>query len=303
MKKILPLILLGLLCARAALSATAPAAAFTRTEDVVYGRKFGTALTLDVFRPEKPNGGAILFMVSGGWVSNHASISANGATYQPFLSRGYTVFAICHGSQPRFTIPEIAEDIFRAARFIRFNAAKFGVDPQRFGVTGTSSGGHLSLILGLKGGPGKSDAKDPIDRESAAVQAVACFCPPTDFNNWTRAGDNEVLPADWVTKYKPAWGPQGETAEGRYAFSQEWSPIQFVSAKMPPTLVIHGDSDKTVPIYQAEAFAAAAKAAGGIEKLVVRPGKDHNWPEMGADREQFADWFDQYLKAPTTSVR
>src|SRR5436190_22311435 len=82
---------------------------FTRTEDVVYGRKFGVALTLDVIQPAKPNGYAIIYMVSGGWKSNHDSI--NPKTYAPYLDRGYTMFAVCHGCQPRFTIPEIREDV------------------------------------------------------------------------------------------------------------------------------------------------------------------------------------------------
>jgi len=112
----------------------APVADFTRTEDVVYGRKFGVALTLDVIQPAKPNGYGIVYMVSGGWRSSHDSI--NPKTYAPYLERGYTVFAVCHGCQPRFTIPEIREDVERAVRFIRFNAAKWSVKPDALGVTG-----------------------------------------------------------------------------------------------------------------------------------------------------------------------
>ena len=89
---------------------------FKRTEDVIYGRKFGTALTLDVFQPVKTNGCAVLFMVSGGFFSSHEAI--NAAFFKAFLDRGYTVFAIVHGSQPKFTIPEIIQDIQRAVRFI-----------------------------------------------------------------------------------------------------------------------------------------------------------------------------------------
>src|SRR5207237_6277483 len=68
---------------------------YKRTEDLIYGRKFGTALTLDVFQPEKPNGAAIIFMVSGGFFSSHEAV--NGGSYRPFLKRGYTVFAVVHG--------------------------------------------------------------------------------------------------------------------------------------------------------------------------------------------------------------
>ena len=73
---------------------------FRRTEDVIDGRKFGTALTLDVFQPRPANGVGIVFMVSGGWVSSHEAI--NAAFLRPLLNRGYTVFAVVHGSQPKF---------------------------------------------------------------------------------------------------------------------------------------------------------------------------------------------------------
>src|SRR5262245_56936158 len=110
-----------------ALIASSDAADFKRTEDVIYGRKDGTALTLDVFQPSNPNRCAVLFMVSGGFFSSHDAI--NVKSYMPFLERAYTVFAVVHGSQPRFIIPEIEQDIHRAVRFIRHNAARWGFDP------------------------------------------------------------------------------------------------------------------------------------------------------------------------------
>src|SRR3954470_18549400 len=83
-----------------ALSISAAEMPVKRTEDVIYGRKFGTALTLDVFTPENQNGAAVIFMVSGGWSSAHEAININ--FYRAFLDRGYTVFAVVHGSQPRY---------------------------------------------------------------------------------------------------------------------------------------------------------------------------------------------------------
>jgi acetyl esterase/lipase len=269
---------------------------FTRTADVIYGRKFGTALILDVFQPEKANGAGVLYLMSGGWVSNHSTPNARG--FEAFLARGYTVFTVWHGSQPKYVVPEIIEDIHRAARFVRANARRFGIDPQRIGVTGTSSGGHLSLLLATMGGPGKPDARDPIDRESSAVQAAAVFCPPTDFANWTQAGDDRMIANPIAPQYDGAWAPRSATREGREQLWRDWSPIRFVKAGTPPIFIIHGDVDRTVPLYQAKAFEAAVKAAGGIAQLVVREGKDHTWPEMPADRSQFADWFDRHLRAP-----
>jgi acetyl esterase/lipase len=72
-------------------AAETPDRTFTRTEDVIYGRAFGTALTLDVFRPEQPNGLGVIYVVSGGWYSAHEFITPKVA--QPLLNHGYTVFA------------------------------------------------------------------------------------------------------------------------------------------------------------------------------------------------------------------
>ena len=272
------------------------AADFKRTEDIVYGRKFGTALTLDVIQPEKPNGAGIIFMVSGGFFSSHEAI--NPGYYKPLLDHGYTIFAVVHGSQPRFIIPEIIEDVQRASRFIHVNAAKWGVDPDKLGVTGGSAGGHLSLTLGTRGGPGKATAKDPVDRASSAVAAVACFFPPTDFANWGAPGDDGVGFGTTI-QFKPAFGPRSDTAERRQALSKEISPIHFIHSNMPPTLITHGDADKLVPIYQAQIFEKRALEFGNTVKVIVKPGKDHGWPGMDKDMEVFAQWFDTHLLGKT----
>src|SRR5947209_7833919 len=94
----------------ASIPALADEPPFTRTQDVIYGRKDGMALTMDVFRPGKaPNGAGVIVVVSGGFLSSHDAIIP--ALYLPLLDRGYTVFAVVHGSQPRYTIPEIILDM------------------------------------------------------------------------------------------------------------------------------------------------------------------------------------------------
>jgi acetyl esterase/lipase len=292
--KILPhLLALVLLTGVFSLRAQTPSADFTRTEDVVYGRKFGVALTLDVVQPAKPNGFGIISIVSGGWRSSHDSI--NPKNYAPYLDRGYTVFAVCHGCQPKFAIPEIAEDLHRAVRFIRHNAARWNVNPDHLGVTGGSAGGHLSLTIGTKGGPGNPDAKDPIDRESSAVQAVACFYPPTDFLNYGAPGEDAVG-AGLLKDLKAAFAFGPDTPEGHQQLGKEISPIYFITPQMPPTLIIHGDADKRVPIQQSESFVQHATEAGAIAHLIVKPAAGHGWPDQAPDVAILADWFDQYLR-------
>jgi len=265
---------------------------FQRTE-VIYGRKFGTALTLDVFRPEQANGCSLLFMVSGGFFSSHEAI--NVAFLKPFLDRGYTVFAVVHGSQPKFTIPEIVQDIHRAVRFVRHEAATYGVDPRQFGIIGASAGGHLSLTLATQGGPGKSDASNPVDRESSAVQAVACFFPPTDFLNYGQPGEDAVG-VGTLKDFKPAFGPGDDTAAGSQKLGKEISPLYYVTSNLPQTLLLHGSADKLVPIQQAETFVEKARSAGATARLVVKEGKLHGWPEIIDDLSLCADWFDEHLR-------
>lgn len=124
----------------------------------------------------------------------------------PFLARGYTVFAAVHGSQPRFIIPEIEQDLHRATRWIRQNATRWNVNPDKFAVFGASAGGHLSLTLGTQGGPGPADAKDPVDRASSAVQAVALL-PPDRFLQLGRTGRGRLRrrsPRQLQARLRPA---------------------------------------------------------------------------------------------------
>lgn len=291
MKNRLPLFIALLLALGAIDVNSAPAV--QRTEDVIYGRKFGTALTLDVLQPANTNGYGVFFMVSGGFFSSHEAI--NPKFFQPLLDRGYTVFAVVHGSQPKFTIPEITQDIHRAVRFVRHNAARWGVNRDHFGITGGSAGGHLSLTMGTQGGPGKPDARDPVDRESSAVQAVACFFPPTDFLNYGEPGEDAVG-IGTLKNYKAAFGPKSDNEEGRRELGREISPINFITSNMPPTLILHGDADKLVPLYQAQRFQKRSQEAGALCKVIVKPGADHGWPDLGKDFSVMADWFDEHLR-------
>ncbi len=263
-----------------------------RTEDVIYGHKSGMALTLDVFQPQKTNNGyGVIWIVSGGFVSARAMIPS---AYPSLLDRGYTVFAVLHGSQPKFHVPECMADLHRAVRFIRHNAAAWRIDPQRLGVMGASAGGHLSLVLATQGGPGDGNAKDEIDRESSAVQAVACFFPPTDFLNYGEAGRVDV--GGGILKIVKTAFPETKSESEEEALGREISPIYYVHSNQPPILIVHGDADKLVPLQQAETFVKRCEEAGATARLVVRPGKGHGWPGIMDDLTLFGDWFDGQLR-------
>jgi acetyl esterase/lipase len=281
--------------------------AYDRRADVIYGRKFGTALTMDVLTPKvSPNKAAIVWVISGGWISGHESIDPGDV--DELLKRGYTIFAVVHGSQPKFTIPEILEDMHRAVRFIRYHAKDYSIDPNRIGITGGSAGGHLSLMQGMAGNGGDKNAKDPIDQTSSRVQAVACFMPPTDFLNYGKPGEI-ALGCGILAGEKAAFDfHELDPARGYFVpvtdvgkileIGRQISPITHVSADDPPTLIIHGDADHIVPIQQTESILERLKSAGVETKLVVKKGARHGWRHSSKDMSIIADWFDAHLTAP-----
>jgi dipeptidyl aminopeptidase/acylaminoacyl peptidase len=268
-----------------------------RIRDVVYGHKFGMALTLDVLKPTKPNGAGVIFMVSGGFNSDITAVEAGffgPARYMPFLEHGYTVFLVCHGSQPKFTVSEIVADIHRSVRFIRVHAKDYGVDPDRLGITGVSSGGFLALTIGTKGTPGDPNSKDAVDRASSRVQAVGCFCPSSDLVDYGKTGR-------CVLEYEPvkfAWhvfGLEGKSRDEQIKALRELSPFDFITKQTPPTLIIHGDADPLVPYEQSERFDAKLAENGVPHRLVTRKNAGHVWLDIAKDFAVVADWFDKYL--------
>jgi acetyl esterase/lipase len=265
-----------------------------RVDGVVYGQRQGHNLELDVVRPAKTNGFGVVLMVSGGWKSSTPG-SFRPWIAAPLLRRGYTVFAVYHISQPEATVMEIVEDVNRAVRYIRHHARDYGVDPQHLGVTGGSAGGHLSLMLATRGGPGPADAADVIDRESSAVQAVAIFFPVTDLLNLGSSTEN---PGDGgpPKSFVKAFGPQSTNLAVWKVIGHEISPIYYVHSNLPPILIYHGDADTLVPLDRSQRFQAAAQKVGCKVELVVHRGGKHGWGSMIWDMRRFADWFDRHLR-------
>jgi hypothetical protein len=147
--------------------------------NVVYGMVSGTALLMDVHHPARPNGFGIVFIAGSGWnaalgyAAPPLKQSPQVAMYAPsLLEAGYTVFAITHRATPTFRYPAPVEDAQRAVRFIRHNAARFGIDAARIGGSGGSSGAHLVSMLATMDGSGDSSDPDPVNRESAKLQCV-----------------------------------------------------------------------------------------------------------------------------------
>lgn len=291
-----------------ALHATAGDSTRYNQAEIIYGRKDGMALTMTRLDPLKPKGKAIIRVVSGNWKSDYTRLQRSIAESEPFLENGYTVFAVLPSSQPRYNMIDEVADIKRAVRFIRYNAAAYGIDPDHIGITGSSSGGHLSLMVATADEAQESNG-DPVNAVSSRVQAVVAFFPPTDFSNFGLknmdfAMTQKILVMTGVAgafDFKE-WSDSTQTyvsitnMEKKQALSKQVSPINFVTPDDPPTLLLHGDKDRLVPLQQSQSILAKYKAASVPAELIVHEGGGHGWKPDDNEVKRITGWFDQYLK-------
>lgn len=276
---------------------SALAAEPTVQSNVVYGMYSGAALLMDVHKPANPNGYGVLFISGSGWTTPLAysswQLKENAQSLQyakPLVDAGFTVFTINHRSLPRFKYPAAIEDAQRAVRFIRHHAKRFGIRPDKIGASGGSSGGHLVSILGTTDGKGNPNDPDPVERESAKVQAVVARAAPT---NLIAASNNP-----FTGIYIPPG--QADKASLEYKTLHDASPISYISADDPPFLLMHGTADTTVLPSQSVDFEKALKAAGLTTKLILVEGGGHGPSFPGAKNPpdymgEMVSWLRQHL--------
>ena len=155
------------------------------------------------------------------------------------------------------TFPAQIEDCKAAIRWLRANAKQYNLDTKRFGVWGSSAGGHLVALLGTSGDVKEFDKGANLD-QSSRVQAVCDYYGPTDFVVFVATPRYE--------SHAKADAPEAKLIGGAVLENKDKAakvnPITYVSADDPPFLIVHGDKDGTVPINQSELLFAALKKAG-----------------------------------------
>lgn len=287
-----------------------PATAQSHVEkNVAYGMYSGLALLMDVHHPEKPNGYGLVLIPGSGWHTSQAydarpikdGGSALFVSVPPLLNAGYTLFVINHRSAPRFRYPAAVEDAQRAVRFVRFHATEYGINAERVGAVGYSSGAHLAALLGLLDGAGTATDPDPVNRVSARVQSVVASATPTDLTRFN-TGSGVANVVSFMGQLRSAGGTSPQESVEFKAYRAA-SPISYVSRGSAPLLLMHGDADQTVPFRQAELMLDAAKEAGAEVKLIRLPGGGHAFARELARHPEWPDilgetvrWLDQYLK-------
>lgn len=280
-----------------------------KQEEIIYARHYGMALTTTMVKPSKPNGYGIISIVSGSWVSDYKWVKSAIEGAKPLLEAGYTVFFTLHSSAPRFDIAVAAADVKRSIQFIRYHAKKYGIAAEKIGITGTSSGGHLALLAGTSDDIKNAEANDPVEQASSKVQAVAVFCPPTDFLNWGKQGYfpvNQKLLLKMMGVAGAFDFKQYDSLRRIYATIEDTtfikqiainlSPAQLVTSDDAPTLIIQGDKDKLVPVQQSQIMKEQLEEHHIPFSVQYKQGAEHTWQNMAEERKEFVKWFDHYLR-------
>ncbi|MEO0414758.1 MAG: alpha/beta hydrolase [Verrucomicrobiota bacterium] len=233
----------------------------TVQRDIAY-REGHDRWKLDLYLPksEAPEGGrpAIVCIHGGGWKMGDKASGNCVKVANSYAAKGYVAISINYRLLPEAGMMDCIADAKTAVRWLRANAEKYGVDPDRIGGFGNSAGAHLVSMLALSADEKALDGEDaPYSEFSSQIQAAVPAAAPTDFLFWKGVkGDSERF--NLIVK-----GPG--TAEENVVAA---SPVTYVSEDAPPFLLIHAKDDRVVPFFQGESLTGKLKAAGGDVELL-----------------------------------
>lgn len=235
--------------------------------DVVYAEVGRERLLMDIHKPSgisraKP---AVVVIHGGGWVSG--SRREVGPIAESLARRGAVAFSPQYRLAPKHRWPAMFEDVRTAVRFVRANAARYGVDPNRIGVAGISAGGQLALMLGTVEDTTTSGGMYP--DVSSKVSAVLDYFGPTDMS---LLPDNLLVDA----MIQMVLGKQRKKAD---AEMREASPVSHLSRGDAPIFAVHGTADTIVDIVHTRALEARAKRIGVPIQAIYVEGMKHGFGE------------------------
>lgn len=246
---------------------------------------------LDLYLPRAEEKLPLIIRIHGGaWLSG----SKEWEKPEDFIRNGYAVASIGYRLSQHAKFPAQIEDCKAAVRYLRANAQKYNLDPNRFGVWGGSAGGHLAAMLGTTGDVNEFDVGENLGVLSR-VQAVVDYFGPTDLIDFHRMPDGTVRSSPDTPVAKLIGGPVQDNLEK----ARKANPIIYITKNDPPFLIIHGDKDKTVPLHQSELLEAALKKAGvPVTFYTVKDG-GHSDPNFFRDPNVYKltrEFFEKNLK-------
>jgi len=266
------------------------AAEFTTQNDVEFGTAGGKKLLLDVMRPvgDAAARPAVIMVHGGGWIGGNKRDMRPFA--EPIAREGMVVFNVSYrlAFGRENTWPAQLDDVQRAVRWVRRNAATYGVDPARIGAMGASAGGHLVAMLGLVDTRDNSDAS--LAGFSSRVKCVVDIFGPTDLaDDLSKKVPLGMSANDMVRQLL------GGTPAEKPEAAREASPLFRIGKEPAAFQIWHGRKDSIVPADHSERLHAALKQAGATSELIIFEDEDHGWKRK-ENQARFAKEAMSFLK-------
>jgi acetyl esterase/lipase len=261
--------------------------------DLAYVPGGASSQTLDLYVPNDASDPLplVVWIHGGAWRAG----SKDGCPAAPLAKRGFVVASINYRLSGEAVFPAQIEDCRAAIRWLRANAPKYHINPERVGVWGASAGGHLVALLGtsadVKGWDGVGGNTD----QSARVQAVCDYYGPIDFLH--NLNPERASKAD-----SPVARLLGGPLKEKEQEAKQASPLTYISRDDPPFLIVHGDQDPAVPIGQSKLLLEALKKADiDVSFVPVKNGKHGGFnadcdPNPEQIRDTVFSFFDKHLK-------
>jgi acetyl esterase/lipase len=273
-------------------------------KDIVFTVVDGHELKLDIAVPKclKAPAPAIVDIPGGSWrvVNNSTEDALFYAKY------GFIGVSITHRTSDIAIFPAAVHDCKTAIRWLRAHAKEYNIDPDKIGVTGFSSGGHLAALLGTSGGDYFLEGNGGYQDYSSSVQAVVDHFGPTDFLKM----NDSVMPdrIDHFAANSPESLFLGGPLREKIELACLANPINYVDPKDPPLLIGHGEKDGMVIINQSELLYEALKKAGVSTDFIRVKNADHmyrpyKWdaeisPSIADMNRMTLEWFAKWLGKP-----
>lgn len=243
------------------------------SRSVVYASPGGHPLSLDVWpADDQRDGKAVVLLHGGAW--REGTRGATPDWNKLLTSQGFTVFDVdyrmLHDVPPGQTWQATVQDTKCALAWVTANASKYGIDPDRISVMGSSAGGHLALMTAYTAGTGKFPPS--CGRPEGKAKSVVDLYGPTDMVNFaTGPGSTDV----GRSILRDTLGGIITEQEPRY---RDWSPNSYLRAGLPPTLIVHGTSDYLVPQSQSRELDEGLSRVGVSHRAIFLPYTDHGFP-------------------------
>ena len=264
--------------------------------DLVYGQVGDRKLPLDLYIPHNASSPlpVVMWIHGGGW---RGGSKGNGGRARDITKRGFALVDVEYRLSGEAIFPAQIEDCKTAIRWVRANAKKYNLDPNRIGAWGSSAGGHLVALMGLTHDEKAFETKEHSEY-SSEIQAVCNWFGPTDF---LRMNDFEGRIDHDATESPESLVIGAPIQENKDKVAAA-NPITYVSKNDPPMLIMHGEKDLSVPYNQSELLYAVMQKAKLDVTLYKVVNADHGFRNATEDTpeslfEMSAQFLEKHLKS------